>query len=94
MDLADHVPNEWKLHGFDINDKNFPAKEYLPGNVSFSVADVFDEPAPEMIEKFDVVHIRAFVLIVKGGDPNYLFSNIIKMLSRYSVFAMHFRIAG
>ncbi|KAL8705574.1 MAG: hypothetical protein Q9201_001315 [Fulgogasparrea decipioides] len=80
MDLADYVPREWNLHGFDIDGKNFPAKEYLPENLSFSIHDAFDEPPPELTQRFDVVHFRALTLIVKGGDPNHLFSNIIKML--------------
>ncbi|KAI4124251.1 MAG: hypothetical protein LQ338_004909 [Usnochroma carphineum] len=80
LDLAEIVPSGWKLYGFDIARENFPAKDFLPENISFHVQDAFEEPPTDLIEKFDIVHIRAFVLLVKGGDPNPLFSNLIKML--------------
>ncbi|KAL8819818.1 MAG: hypothetical protein Q9223_001824 [Gallowayella weberi] len=80
LDLADNVPSDWTLHGFDIAGDNFPAREYLPKNVTFSLHDVFADLPDEFVEKFDVVHIRAFGLIVKGGDPNHLCTNLIQML--------------
>ncbi|KAL8929696.1 MAG: hypothetical protein Q9172_000375 [Xanthocarpia lactea] len=78
--VADNVPSNWMLHGLDIASNSFPAKEDLPDNVLLSVQDVFEELPEDLVEKFDVVHIRAFGLIVKGGDPNHLCANLIRML--------------
>ncbi|KAL8715485.1 MAG: hypothetical protein Q9220_000820 [cf. Caloplaca sp. 1 TL-2023] len=80
VDLADHVPHDWKLHGFDMSSENYPAKEHLPDNVTLSILDCFEEPPLEMREKFDVLHVRCFALNVKGGDPGFLIGNLLKML--------------
>ena len=82
LDVADNLPGNWMLHGLDIVSDSFPAKEYLPVNVFLSIRDVFEELPEHLVEKFDVVHIRAFGLVVKGGDPNHLCANLIRMLSK------------
>ncbi|KAL8733117.1 MAG: hypothetical protein Q9166_002309 [cf. Caloplaca sp. 2 TL-2023] len=80
LDLADNVPSVWTFHGFVIAGDNFPAKEYLPKNVTFSLHDVFADAPEELVGKFDVVHIRPFGLIAKSGDPTHLCANLIRML--------------
>jgi len=71
----------WKLDGFDISDLQFPVKEYLPENVSLGTLDIFDDIPEDLINKFDIVHIRAFALIIKFGNPGPLLKNLLKLLS-------------
>jgi hypothetical protein len=41
-------------------------------------------PVPsEMIGKYDIVHVKLLVFVVKG-DPVPLLENLLKMLSKYS----------
>ena len=83
IDLAREVPSNWTLQGFDISASQFPASQFLPHNVSLEVFDAFDDMPDDMNAKFDIVHIRAFAAVVKGGDPSALIRNLLKMLSRF-----------
>ncbi|KAL8947963.1 MAG: hypothetical protein Q9222_005810 [Ikaeria aurantiellina] len=47
----------------------FLTEESLPSNVSFQVQDAFQDVLADVCEKFDVVHIRAFVLVVTDNQP-------------------------
>ncbi|MCJ1313574.1 hypothetical protein MMC25_007253 [Agyrium rufum] len=80
LDVAREVPPSWKLHGFDISSSQYPATQYVPKNVSLGILDAFDEIPADLVAKFDVVHIRAFAAVVKGGDPGPLAKNLVKML--------------
>ena len=82
LDLATEVPSSWALQGFDISALQFPASQYLPNNLSLGILDAFGDVPEELNAKFDIVHIRAFGLIVKGDDPGPLIKNLLKMLSR------------
>ena len=82
LDLAREVPSDWTLQGFDISALQFPASHFLPKIVSLGVFDAFDDVPDDMNAKFDIVHIRAFAVVVKGGDPGPLIKNLLKMLSR------------
>lgn len=82
LGLAAEVPSNWALQGFDISALQFPASQYLPNNVSLGILDAFGDLPEELNAKFDIVHIRAFGLVVKGGDPGPLLKNLLKMLSR------------
>lgn len=72
----------WKLEGFDFSDLQFPVKEYLPENVSLQTLDIFDYIPKDLIGKFGIVHIRAFALVIKFGNPGPLLENLLKLLSK------------
>jgi hypothetical protein len=79
--MAAHVPSQIQLHGFDVSTTLFPPKEYLPQNIELHELDVFGKLPEDLRGKFDVVHVRAFTIVVKGGDPRGLLDNMIAMLS-------------
>ena len=81
LELAQNVPKTWTLEGFDVSDLQYPAAEYLPGNVSLRVWDAFGDLPEEMRGRFDVVHVRAFCTVVKNGDPSVLIKNLMAILS-------------
>ena len=85
VDLARRSPSKWQFHGVDVAKVQSPAKEYLPKNVSLKVLDVLGRIPDELVEKFDVVHTRAFATIVKNSDPMPLLKNLVRMLSRVSL---------
>ncbi|KAK3167473.1 hypothetical protein OEA41_010600 [Lepraria neglecta] len=64
-----------------VSTLHYPAVEYLPKNVSLEVFDIFGEIPDELVGKFDVVHIRVFLCVIKRNDPEPLLKNLIKMLS-------------
>ncbi|KAM0128504.1 hypothetical protein ACHAO1_008969 [Botrytis cinerea] len=48
--------------------------------MNLEILDAFG-PLPEHLKgKFDIVHIRAFTIVVKGGHPGILLENLIAML--------------
>lgn len=90
LELARHCPPSWELEGSDVSVEQFLAEEYLPTNVRLEVLDAFQEIPEELHEAFDIVHIRAFALVVKGGDPGPLLANLIRLLSIGPV-TLHFQ---
>ncbi len=82
LELLPLMPPTTQFDGFDISADYFPAKEWLPANVSLDVVDAFAAVPEHLVGKYDVVHIRAFVVIVRNNDPMRLLSNLIKMLSK------------
>ena len=81
IELARKLPSACILDGFDISPSQFPAQEYLPGNISLHVADAFADPSEPLLGKYDVVHVRSLTLVVKAGDPKPLLRNLRRMLS-------------
>ena len=52
--------------------------------------DAFGEIPEDMIEKFDLVHVRAFGLIVTRSDPMPLLKNLVSMLIGFLSFLNHY----
>ncbi|CAI6099697.1 hypothetical protein V2G26_007423 [Clonostachys chloroleuca] len=71
----------FQLQGFDINPKNFPGPTCLPDTVTLSNLDVLSRPLPaELRSAFDIVHVRAFVSIIRHGDVGPLLDTIFDLL--------------
>lgn len=67
----------------------FPMREWLPENVKLELLDVLAETMPEeLVGAFDVVHIRAFVCVIKGGDPSRVMERMVAMLSEWFFFLL------
>lgn len=64
----------------------YPVDEYLPKNILLKTMDAFRKIPEDIIEKFDVVHVRAFGVIVTHSDPMPLLKNIVSMLSGFFSF--------
>ena len=68
-------------NGFDISSSSFPPEEWLPNNVSLGVWNVVDEPPKALQERYDVVHIRLFLVVIEGNDPLPVLRHCLKILS-------------
>ncbi|KAF4634393.1 hypothetical protein G7Y89_g3729 [Cudoniella acicularis] len=80
LELAAQISPQIELHGFDISSDLFPAKEYHPPNLTLQHLDAFGDLPENLKGKFDIVHIRAFTIVVKGGHPGKLLDNLVAML--------------
>ena len=82
IEVSKTLPPSTQLDGFDISGDQFPPAEWLPANVHLSTADAF-APVPEhMVGKYDVVHLRMMVIVVKGPkELEALMSNLVLLLS-------------
>lgn len=69
------------FHGFDISTTHFPHEKNLPANIILSNVDAIAEDLPEeLVGKYDVVHIRMFIAVVRNNDPSPILRNALKML--------------
>ena len=82
FELLPLMPSTTTFDGFDISTDYFPAKEWLPANVSLDVLDALGEVPEHLVGRYDIVHLRAFVVVVRNNNPARLLSNLIKMLSK------------
>ncbi|MCJ1433764.1 hypothetical protein MMC27_003129 [Xylographa pallens] len=80
LDLAKNLPSSAQLEGFDISSTGYPPKEWLPSNVELRLWNVFDEPPEHMHEKYDVVHLRLFLVVVDDNDPSTILRHCLKIL--------------
>ncbi|KAL9561406.1 hypothetical protein ACKAV7_014761 [Fusarium commune] len=70
-----------QLQGFDINPLNFPAAPFLPKSIKLSTLDVLARPLPAELQGiFDVVHVRAFLSIIRHGDLAPLLTSVLALL--------------
>jgi hypothetical protein len=81
LDLADDLPKTVQLDGYDVSDSQYPAQAVLADNVSLSVLDAFGDVPPHLAGTYDVVHLRFWCCVVKGGDPGLLIRHAINLLS-------------
>lgn len=79
-DLSSQLPASTQLDGFDIVISQAPPKDWLPANVTIRQWDIFTDVAEEFVEKYDIVHVRLLVFVLKG-DPIPILRNLLKMLS-------------
>ena len=84
LDIAREVPSSWELQGFDVSTSQFPVAANLPANVALGYLDAFDDIPAKFIARFNVIHVRAFAVVVKGGNVNPLLQNLARMLSMSS----------
>jgi hypothetical protein len=54
------------FHGFDISSQQFPTSSIA--NVTFSVHDLFKPFLRQHLGRYDLVHVRLLVLVVKRED--------------------------
>ncbi|KAJ5769371.1 hypothetical protein N7520_003930 [Penicillium odoratum] len=69
-----------QMDGYDLSDSQFPHKSFLPNNVSLNILDAFGDVPPDLVGKYDVVHLRFWSCIVKGNDPSRLVRHARQLL--------------
>ncbi|KAL8867403.1 MAG: hypothetical protein Q9198_008529 [Flavoplaca austrocitrina] len=80
------MPNS-TFHGFDVDLAQAPPREWLPPNVKLDTLDLF-KPLPDVyVERFDVVHLRLLMCVIKE-DPMPVLNNLISMLSKLPFLAL------
>ncbi|KAF7914188.1 uncharacterized protein EAF01_000594 [Botrytis porri] len=81
LDLARQLPPTVQVYGFDISPAQFPHPSYLPSNVKLQVLNSLQvDPPEELLESFDIVHLRLWLGVVMNGDPSAILSHALKLL--------------
>ena len=79
-DAARNLPSSSQLDGFDISLAQCPPKQWLSPNINLAVMDMFEEVPEHLVGKYDAVHVRLILLVVKNNDPRPIIRNLVKML--------------
>ncbi|KAL7928812.1 S-adenosyl-L-methionine-dependent methyltransferase [Trichoderma chlorosporum] len=79
-ELADSLPADSQLHGFDISSDQYPPEGWLPKNVTLHEHDVFKPFGPEFLGSFDVVNLRFFITLLNGENIRPLLNNLQTLL--------------
>ena len=81
--MARELPPTAQLDRFDVSAAQYPDAEHLPDNVCLKLLDSMSEDPPEELHnKYDIVHLRQFIGVIRHGSPLPLLTNALKMLSK------------
>ncbi|KAL8827041.1 MAG: hypothetical protein Q9191_003425 [Dirinaria sp. TL-2023a] len=65
---------------FDISLEQCPPAQWLSRNITVRRWDIFSNLDSEIEDRYDVVHIRLLLLVVRNNNPRPLLRNALKML--------------
>ena len=80
VDLGKRLDSSVSLHGFDINTSMAPAAGWVAPNVSFRRYNFFDEPPPDTVGVYDIVHVHAISTILRDSNVSLFIANMYKFL--------------
>ncbi|KAF2726639.1 hypothetical protein EJ04DRAFT_571087 [Polyplosphaeria fusca] len=80
LDLATKHP-DIRFLATDYSLDQAPPPEFLPRNVELAEWDLLDGGVPEeYIGRFDVVHVRLMMCVIKNNDPSSVVEKLVKIL--------------
>lgn len=83
LDLAQTLPTETELVGFDISTQQFPAAEERPSNLELHEQSVLSAFPEKYHAYFDVVAVRLITAGLRADDWDKAVENVTKLLSAY-----------
>ena len=81
LDFAREHPQVSQVDGLDISLDQVPRSAWLPANVAFHEYNVYEERPKELEHKYNIIHIRHLLAVVKGHDPTQVLTNVLKLLN-------------
>lgn len=79
IDVSRELPGA-QLDGLDLDLTRAPHRRWLPPNINLGHWDMFGEVPPELLGKYDLVHIRLLILVLSGVDLSKPLANFLKLL--------------
>ncbi|KAB8276274.1 hypothetical protein BDV30DRAFT_246578 [Aspergillus minisclerotigenes] len=79
-DLAKRLPQTVQLDALDISFEATPPAEWLPSNVRTLVWDVKTDPPEDLVDIYDIVHIRHFTLVLLEEEVESVLARLLKLL--------------
>lgn len=83
LEYAEQAHPSTQLEGFDISLAQTPHRDWVPSNVKFRQYDVLTAPPNDLLEKYDIVHVRHLSYIIRNNDPAPVLRTLLKMLSTF-----------
>ena len=81
LDLAQTLPTDAQLYGFDISAAQFPAPDARPSNVFLYEQNITTPFPQEYHGSFDIVAIRLITAGLRGDDWDAAVKNVSVLLS-------------
>ena len=81
LEAAEDYPHAEALEGLDIALHQPPPQHLLPDNVRFKYLDLQEELPSDFVGRYDLVHARFILGLVKNNDPVPILQNLLKLLS-------------
>ncbi|KAF2225763.1 hypothetical protein BDZ85DRAFT_279423 [Elsinoe ampelina] len=69
LEAYEEFPHAEAVEGLDIALHQAPAKHLLPGNVKFSYFNAYEDVPEQFIGRYDLIHARFLLALVKNDDP-------------------------
>ncbi|KAI0521231.1 UMTA methyltransferase family protein [Xylaria bambusicola] len=79
-DVSERLPKTAQLYGLDISFDAMPPLEILPPNISLRIWDIRTPVHEELVEFFDIIHIRFFIFVLRENEVSSAVAKLMKML--------------
>jgi len=79
IDISSSFP-EAQLDGFDLTLDQTPHQNWLPKNITLRNWNIFEDPPEEVVGKYDFVHVRLLVVVIKEATTSLVLKNLLKLL--------------
>lgn len=80
QDLAETLPRDSRLDGFDFDTSKFMEASQLPSNVKLMFGNAFKDFPDELHGQYDCVHVRLLVYALKADQWDLVVGNLKKLL--------------
>ncbi|KAI1809058.1 hypothetical protein GGS20DRAFT_399389 [Poronia punctata] len=80
LDTARELGPDAQFDGLDYNLEQAPHPSTLPPNMRTRYWDVHEPPPEDLVGRYDYVHLRLVVLVVRDEDPRPIARNLFKLL--------------
>lgn len=79
LDVSSEIPTT-EIDAFDIALDQCPPKEFMPRIRRLDIWNIFEEPDESMFGRYDIVHVRLIIFVVRHEDPRDIIRNLKKLL--------------
>ncbi|KAL2836689.1 hypothetical protein BJY01DRAFT_258622 [Aspergillus pseudoustus] len=80
LDLLPEFSPTANFEGLDMSLALTPPTAWLPPNLTVREWNLDDDVPDDLVEKYDVIHLRLLVLVVRDGDPAPVTRKVARML--------------
>jgi hypothetical protein len=78
LDVASEL-SDAQVDGFDVALDQCPPAHFMP-QIRLGTWNIFEEPPEDLVGKYDIVHIRLVIFVVRNNDPRPIIKNLMKLL--------------
>lgn len=78
--LGANLPSTAQLDGLDVSLQATPPAEWLPGNIRFRRWDIRETVPEDLVEAYDVVHIRLLSFVLHNEEIPHILQNVTKLI--------------